>query len=373
MTELEQDVLSLYTTESTSSTSAKVNPIILASTGSTRRILKPTIVKNASQEEACIRIELIYERTGKNGFEPVEPPNLAKIKAGEALSCSLNSEETLGVYNELSRLYSLASEFGVKNGAHRFIVLKTSTDVALSKSDENALSELIEKCHYSPGFAEKLAMSSPDLIEKAYHYSLLHKKHDGIARYKIMLQGDYKEQEWQEFFTEHDWVLGGLCEVQILSKVIAQPVLAGANVHGGNEKIGDFLLGSQGNVRFTAVAEIKKSKTDLLKGTPYRGTYYPSDELNGGLAQLRAYMRKWQLEGSRTEANKDFLESKGIYTIQPRGILIIGHLDQLKESREKRDSFEQFRQNQKDVHIVTFDEVYYRALHLLGKIDEAIL
>lgn len=373
MTELEQDVLTQYSTESTSPISAKVSPIVLDSTDRTRRILKPTIVKNANQADACLRIELIYERTGKNGFEPVEPPNLAKIKSGEALSCSLNSKETLGLYKELSKLYSLASEFGVKNGKHRFVVLKTSMDTSLSKSDENALSELIGRCHNSPGFAEKLAMTSPELIENAYHYRLLQKKHDGIARYKIMLQEDCKEQEWQDFFAEHDWILGGICEIQILSKVIAQPVLAGANVFGKNEKIADFLLGSQGNVRFTAVAEIKKSKTDLLKGAPYRGAYYPSDELNGGLAQLRAYMRKWQLEGSRTDANKDFLESKGIYTIQPRGILIIGHLYQLKENREKRDSFELFRQNQKDVHIVTFDEVYYRALHLLGKVDEVTL
>ena len=298
MTELEQDVLTQYSTESTSPTSAKVSPILLDSTDRTRRILKPTIVKNANQADAYLRIELIYERTGKNGFEPVEPPNLAKIKSGEALSCSLNSKETLGLYKELSKLYSLASEFGVKNGEHRFIVLKTSTDAALSKSDENALSELIERCHNSPGFAEKLALSSPELIENAYHYKLLHKKHDGIARYKIMLEEDCKEQEWQDFFAEHDLILGGICEIQILSKIIAQPTLAGANVFGKNEKIGDFLLSSQGNVRFTAVAEIKKSKTDLLKGTPYRGTYYPSDELNGGLAQLRSYMRKWQLEGS---------------------------------------------------------------------------
>lgn len=81
-------------------------------------------------------------------------------------------------------------------------------------------------------------------------------------------------------------------------------------------------------------------------------------------------MRKWHVEGSRTEANRDLLERQGIYTIQPRGIFIIGHLDQLKESREMRDSFELFRQNQKDVHIVTFDEVYYRAQHLLGIRDE---
>jgi hypothetical protein len=373
MNDSEQDILTFYSTESTSPTSSTVQPVILDSTGTTRRILRPTIVKNTNNDEACLRIELIYERTGKNGFESVEPSSLSKLKAGEALSCSLSSKETLTLYTELSKLYALGKEVGIKYRENSYAIIKTTTDSVLSKNDEKSLVDLLQQCQTSPGLAEKLATTNPELIENAYHYRLLQKKHEGLARFKVMLQEECKEQEWQDFFAEHDWILGGICEIQILSKVIAQPTLAGANVFGKNEKIGDFLLGSQGNVRFTAVAEIKKSKTDLLKGTPYRGTYYPSDELNGGLAQLRSYMRKWQLEGSRTDTNKDFLESKGIYTIQPRGILIIGHLDQLKESREKRDSFELFRQNQKDVHIVTFDEVYYRALHLLGKVDEVTL
>jgi hypothetical protein len=100
---------------------------------------------------------------------------------------------------------------------------------------------------------------------------------------------------------------------------------------------------------------------------PYRqDVYCPSNDLNGGLAQLRTYLRKWQIEGSRTEENKDLLESAGIYTVQPLGILIVGNLNEIKEDRKKREAFELFRQNQKDVHIITFDEVFARAVQLLG-------
>ena len=84
MNDSETEVLTFYSTESTSPISSTVQPVILDSTGTSRRILRPTVVKNPGNAEACLRIEIIYERTGKNGFEPVESPNLSKLKAGEA-------------------------------------------------------------------------------------------------------------------------------------------------------------------------------------------------------------------------------------------------------------------------------------------------
>lgn len=367
MNDSEAEILTFYSTESTSPTSSIVQQILLNSTGTTRRILRPTIVKNSSNADACLQIEIIHERTGKNGFEPIDPPNLSKLKAGEALSCSLNSKETLALYNELSKLYALGNDAGIRYGENSYCIIKTEKNLILSKEEEKAISNLLEQCQASPGLAEKLAKTSPELIENAYRYKLLQKKHQGFARFKVLLKEEVQEQEWQDFFEEHDWIFGGVYDVQILAKVVNQPILSSPNVWGKGEKRGDLLLGTQGAISFTSVAEIKKSHTPLLKANPYRqGIYSISEELNGGVAQLRAYINKWQIEGSRTDVNKDLLESQEMYTIQPRGILVIGNLDQLKGDREKREAFELFRQNQKDIHIVTFDELYHRAKYLLG-------
>ena len=267
MNESETEVLTFYSTESTSLTSSTVQPVILDSTGTTRRILRPTVVKNPGNAEACLRIEIIHERTGKNGFEPIESPNLSKLKAGEALSCSLSSKETLALRNELSKLYALGNDVGIRNGEHSYCIIKTEKNLILSKDEEKAISNLLEQCQASPGLAEKLAKTSPELIDNAYRYKLLQKKHEGFARFKVMLNEECKEQEWQNFFEEHDWIFGGIYEVEILAKVVNQPILSSPNAFG------------------------------------------------------------------------------------------IG---------EKREAFELFRQNQKDIHIVTFDEVYHRAQYLLG-------
>lgn len=236
MDDLDQSLFTPYTTESTSRSSSQVTSVVLTETKNTRKVLRSTIVKNSEDPNSNLTIELIHERAGKNGFEAIEPPDLRTLKSGESLSCSLSSSETRALYIELSKLYSLANEFGVKRGTKHYIVLESSDKVSFSGADEKSLSQLLKMCQCSTGFAEKLATVSPELIESAHHYRLLQKKQEGIARFKVMLSERCKEQEWQDFFEEHDWILGGINEVQFLSKVADQPILAGANVFGSNEK-----------------------------------------------------------------------------------------------------------------------------------------
>ncbi len=181
-----------------------------------------------------------------------------------------------------------------------------------------------------------------------------------------MLNQDCSELEWENFFDEHDWIFGGINEIQILGKITKQPIVSGSSVFGKGEKKGDFMLNTKGAISFTIPIEIKRADTALLKSKCYReGIFKISSDLNGGVAQLRAYLRKWHLVSSRTDENRDLLEAKGIYTIQPKGILIIGNLKQL-DDRSKKECFELFRQNQKDIHIITYDEVYERMNYLFG-------
>jgi hypothetical protein len=365
MTHLNEAQMVKYTTESTSNQSVEVNKVILNETKTTRRTLQSTIVKNHENPDAAIRITILNEKKGEKGFAIESPPDLRKLKMGECLSCELSSSDTLALYRELSRQYALVNAEGIGNGKNQYLVIKTSESTHLSEDDENGLTQLLESCRQSPGLAEKLAKLSPKLVENAHRYQLLEKKREGIERFKVMLNEECSELEWQKFFKEHSWILGGVHDIHYLSEIAEQPIFSGANVYGKGEKRGDFLACTGGSARFTGIVEIKRSSTNLLRGAYRQDVYCPSNELNGGLAQLRAYLRKWQIEGSRTHENQDLLERVGIYTIQPMGILIVGHLDEIKEDRKMREAFELFRQNQKDVHIITFDEVFGRAKQLL--------
>ena len=51
---------------------------------------------------------------------------------------------------------------------------------------------------------------------------------------------------------------------------------------------------------------------------------------------------------------------KNIYTVSPKGIIIIGNTEQLIDL-SKRGSFERFRREMHNPEIITYDELYERA------------
>lgn len=363
----DQNVECCYTTESTSKVTVKVQDLLLSETPINRRSVRAVISRNTNNPKERLSIKLIYANHGKDGIKEIPPPDLRKLRVGESFSCSLSEEETRILFERLLELNSLSQHCVFGYGIHSYAVIKlTGSDV-----EAKELSSLVRKCQNSPGLARQLAELNPELIDAAHHVRLCKKMQEGVARFQVMLEEDCNEEVWQEFFEEHDWMIGGMQDIQFLNNIRKQPVVALANVMGLGQRKGDLLLASKGNVRFTVLAELKKASTMLLQEDKSRpGIYFPSRDLNAGVAQLRLYMRKWAVEGSRLEANKDILESQGIYTVQPRGILIIGHLKELGKDRIKIEAFELFRDNQKDVIIVTFDEIYDRARSLLAVHNE---
>jgi hypothetical protein len=78
------------------------------------------------------------------------------------------------------------------------------------------------------------------------------------------------------------------------------------------------------------------------------------------VSQLQANCREWEIEGSRTDENRDLLEKQQVFTFQPKGILVIGQTGQL-DILDKRNTFECFRRNLSNPEIITFDELLERA------------
>ncbi len=60
-----------------------------------------------------------------------------------------------------------------------------------------------------------------------------------------------------------------------------------------------------------------------------------------------------------------------IYTVQPKGLLVIGNTTELSENRDKRNSFERFRRNLQNPEIITFDELKERAEFIVNEPDNS--
>ena len=85
-----------------------------------------------------------------------------------------------------------------------------------------------------------------------------------------------------------------------------------------------------------------------------------SRHLVGGVSQIQINCRTWSIE-SQDKKNITSLERQNTFTVQPKGILVIGNTSELTDNEDKVNTFEEYRRNIHNPEIITFDELYERA------------
>jgi hypothetical protein len=183
----------------------------------------------------------------------------------------------------------------------------------------------------------------------------------------------HREAFWQTYFEENPFILKVLFGLPVVHYT-SQATVGGMGLKRKGEKQADFLVqaGMLGNL---AIVEIKTTETLLLTKDPYRkpSLYGPHPELTGGVNQL-VDQKLRLIKG--IAAKKEEEEEPNIQAWSVPCILIIGRLP---ENKDEKRSFEIYRGSQKDVLIITFDELLAKlaALHEFlvakpGKVDEDI-
>ncbi|HKI55424.1 MAG TPA: Shedu immune nuclease family protein [Anaerolineales bacterium] len=185
------------------------------------------------------------------------------------------------------------------------------------------------------------------------------------------------EDLWQQFFEQNTWIFGVGLSYQFnspLSGKKLEQVVSGYDFQSPGKRV-DGLLKTRGFLSSLAFAEIKTHKTPLLTEakTPYRsGAWSVSREVAGGVAQiqrtvqesLRNIQTKTQLEDSDGAPT-----GEEVFLYTPRSFLVVGSLSAFEEehgiNEQKYSSFEMFRRNLTNPEIVTFDELYERAKHIV--------
>jgi len=186
---------------------------------------------------------------------------------------------------------------------------------------------------------------------------------------------DHSDEEgwWQEFLRDNKWIFGYGLNYQILNIEQPQPNYGGTRADGRGGQRGDYLGATQGDLSFTRLVEIKTPATAIVQGQAEirSGAWSLGKEMLDGLAQLQANCDTWEKEGSRTDENRDRFDAAGIHTVEPKGILVVGNLDQVKDSRSKYQTFQRFREGLHGVEILTFDELHKRASFIVGQDEDA--
>lgn len=147
----------------------------------------------------------------------------------------------------------------------------------------------------------------------------------------------------------------------------------GSGVFTGAGQKSDALMRTRRFVSSLLFGEIKRHDTDLLDSEAYRppDTIAPSSELAGGLVQVQktAYKAVRKLESLYQHHSKDGEYQFDVSTVHPRKVLVIGRLEEFSTdghiNTEMLSSFELFRRSIVDIEVLTFDELYERAVFIV--------
>lgn len=240
------------------------------------------------------------------------------------------------------------------------------TPFSLVSQDEKAIVDALikDKTPESVKNIIRELLKSPNITLTQKDINILLKRRDILRQFKRAIKDKDKGERnwWQDFFEKNKWIFGYGLNYEILKHEESQPNYGGAKLDGSGGQRGDYLMRTHGSLSFTVLVEIKTPQTPLLGSRKARnGAWELSKDLTNALVQLQANIQIWEKHGSEQPYNRDRLERRGIFTVKPKGIVVIGLLDQLIDDRDKRETFQRFRKSIHGIEIITFDELYNRA------------
>ncbi|MCG9622108.1 DUF4263 domain-containing protein [Vibrio diabolicus] len=190
-----------------------------------------------------------------------------------------------------------------------------------------------------------------DVIPEDLELGLEHaRKSRAIDEFQYLLESDFTENVWQNWFETNSWVLGS-----DFVKVLDERAIDTHN-------ISDFLMESYDG--FLDVVEIKRPEGGLkfwASGLDHNN-YYPHSDLIKAITQSQSYIHEIELEANSVK----FMERVGyVKTIKPRCTLIYGRSNDW--NREQQQAFRVLNSSYHNLTIMTFDHVLERAKRILGK------
>ncbi|OFX81524.1 MAG: hypothetical protein A2X20_06150 [Bacteroidetes bacterium GWE2_40_15] len=146
----------------------------------------------------------------------------------------------------------------------------------LSETDSNIIKNFIDKKILS----KEILLSSKSQIDTLY-------VEDILSRFQGLLKANTKEEGWQKFFNENNWIFSNVFYFPV-SLTKDKFNVGGNNINEtNNDKIVDFLYKNNltNNIAFI---EIKTHKTPIIMKTEYRKGIFPiSKDLSGAIIQVQ--------------------------------------------------------------------------------------
>lgn len=321
-----------------------------------RYVVIVTLIKKASKFEPRLEFS-IRDKSGKIIKENIKIDSNTDFKD---IKSRISMEECHENFWELISYLQSLRDIDTPN--KHFSLLSQDEDQiieALRDRDKISIKNLIKQLSSIDG----VNLSNEDISQ------VLRRKEKLIEFTNALIDKSDNENWWQLFFEENKWIFGYGLNYHILNNEQSQPHYGGDTVDGKGGQKGDYLTSTIGGLRFTVLVEIKTPKTLLLQGLKEirNGAWSLSKDLTDAISQIQANIQTWDKEGSEENDNRDRFEKENIFTVKPKGIIVIGSLKEFENNRHKRETFQRFRRSIFGIDILTFDELYERAKFIVSE------
>jgi len=191
-----------------------------------------------------------------------------------------------------------------------------------------------------------------------------------IFREQLYDKNDWKEPDWQSFFQKHPWIFGHGLDYRFLSILRKEGSVSGIDLDGKDAVQADFLMGA---TDFTVVVEMKTPQTPLIRGADKirSRTWGMSTDLMDAVSQILIQKAEWQATSRFDSKHDDGGNAITQRAFDPKAILIVGMMSSLdgddRETKTKKNTFELFRRDSRNIEVVTYDELYERAYYIVNQ------
>ncbi len=353
---------------STSRQSAVVTPIVLRQTELVRLVFKPQLVNNQRQPAASVDGTFCYQRKRRSEkWEEAEAIQLSSLRAGEGVKLDLKAGEILKLFNGLQVLYDTVERDGVPTGKHQYIQADTGSvlaDVVRLLRDGRS-SELLQTfLAWARESRASLAEQFKGLNDEAlvnFDAAI------GVAKLSRFLDeatsnlsnGD--ESYWQNLLKKEPWVISQLYASPMII-VREQAYVGGKSIDNRGGTIVDYMYRNSLSEN-SLIVELKTPAAPLLTDRTYRNRIHgPSSDLSAATQQV--------LHARQTLQEQYLSLTTGGHTgfniFGTRALLVIGTMP---TEQEEIRSFEIYRNAQRGVEIVTFDELLAKGRLILDALS----
>lgn len=284
----------------------------------------------------------------------------------------------------ISFLYSFKELVDIGEFTDTFKVVTTEDYIISFKTKEEVdklsdIWKIIESANLSPVDLENLSKNivhQQRILSLEIFENLLENKDNYIENYKVKhwLNELWEEIAWHHFLKNNPWILGLNVDIKFIGDFISEWNIGISDTDWKRSPEVDLIWLSD----YTILVELKTASKNIFsekkKNTSRANTWSFSDDFIDWISQCLAQKSEWD----KTHKSKSLLQDGNLInqditrTVDVESIFIIWNKEKEISSVStkiddivKRDVFQRYRLNSKNVKIITFDELYERAKHII--------